>query len=317
MSEVAEPQLGEVLAAAATAPVTAGSKLRAAREAAGLHIAALAVSLKIPVKKLEALEADRFDLLPDAVFVRALASSVCRALKMDVAPVLQLLPQSAPPALDADERGINTPFTSAGDMARASIFDQLSRPAVLIALLLCVAALVLLLFPSRDSAKSEPPTATPTVSMPALPVPQQAAVPANEAGLLPLPAPPESQVAGVGLAVPVASAPSPAQLPAAAVSSAPPSLVVSASAAGAAPPATAAGILTISTRGDSWISITDAGRVVQLSRVMRSGESASVTGLAPFTVAIGRADVTDVQVRGRAFDLLPWTRENVARFEVK
>ncbi|WP_457306933.1 helix-turn-helix domain-containing protein, partial [Polaromonas sp. P5_E6] len=38
---------------------TAGTLLREAREAAGIHIAALAVSLKVPVKKLEALELDR------------------------------------------------------------------------------------------------------------------------------------------------------------------------------------------------------------------------------------------------------------------
>ena len=38
------------------AGLTAGSILRSAREAAGLHVAALAVAIKIPVKKLEALE---------------------------------------------------------------------------------------------------------------------------------------------------------------------------------------------------------------------------------------------------------------------
>ena len=48
--------------------MSAGSLLRQAREAAGLSIATLAVLLKVPVKKLEALEADHFDLLPDAVF---------------------------------------------------------------------------------------------------------------------------------------------------------------------------------------------------------------------------------------------------------
>jgi cytoskeleton protein RodZ len=51
--------------------VTAGALLRDAREAAGLHIAALAVALKVPVAKLEALEADNFSALPDMVFVRA------------------------------------------------------------------------------------------------------------------------------------------------------------------------------------------------------------------------------------------------------
>jgi hypothetical protein len=34
---------------------TAGALLREAREAQGLHVAALAVAMKVPVKKLEAL----------------------------------------------------------------------------------------------------------------------------------------------------------------------------------------------------------------------------------------------------------------------
>ena len=48
--------------------VTAGALLRQAREAAGLHVAALAVALKVPVRKLEALEDNRWDVLPDLVF---------------------------------------------------------------------------------------------------------------------------------------------------------------------------------------------------------------------------------------------------------
>ncbi|MDO8288324.1 MAG: helix-turn-helix domain-containing protein, partial [Parvibaculum sp.] len=38
---------------------TAGALLRAARQAAGIHIAALAALLKVPEKRLEALEHDR------------------------------------------------------------------------------------------------------------------------------------------------------------------------------------------------------------------------------------------------------------------
>ncbi len=57
--------------------MTAGGLLKEARQAAGMHIAALAVALKVPVSKLEALEADNYAVLPDTVFVRALASSVC------------------------------------------------------------------------------------------------------------------------------------------------------------------------------------------------------------------------------------------------
>ena len=77
---------------AVSSSLTAGALLRQARQAKGLHIAALAVSLKVPQRKLEALEADRYGELPDATFVRALAQTVCRALKVDRAPILALLP---------------------------------------------------------------------------------------------------------------------------------------------------------------------------------------------------------------------------------
>src|SRR5438874_2888153 len=90
--------------------VTAGTLLRRAREASGLHVAALAVSLKVPVRKLEALEEDRWDLLPDVVFARALASSICRSLKIDPQPILERLPQTIRPRLVHDDAGINTPF---------------------------------------------------------------------------------------------------------------------------------------------------------------------------------------------------------------
>ena len=70
---------------------TAGALLRQARQAQGMHIAVLAAAIKVSQRKLEALEGDRLDELPDATFTRALAQTVCRTLKIDPAPVLALL----------------------------------------------------------------------------------------------------------------------------------------------------------------------------------------------------------------------------------
>ena len=131
---------------------TAGALLRQAREAAGMHIAALAVSLKVPVKKLEALEQDRFDLLPDAVFVRALASSVCRTLKLDAAPVLGLLPQTTAPKLTYQGSGINAPFRTPGEGPSPSVWTQVSKQAVLGGVLLLLGALVLIFMPKQDGS---------------------------------------------------------------------------------------------------------------------------------------------------------------------
>jgi transcriptional regulator with XRE-family HTH domain len=78
---------------------SAGAMLKAAREREGLHVAVLAATIKVAPAKLEALEQDRYDELPNATFTRALAQSVCRSLKIDPRPVLALLPQvEVPPS---------------------------------------------------------------------------------------------------------------------------------------------------------------------------------------------------------------------------
>src|SRR5437763_8876223 len=103
----------------ATANPTAGRLLREARQAQGLHIAALASTIKVAPRKLELLEADRVDELPDATFTRALAQTVCRTLKVDSAPILALLPRPDVHRLGDVGAGLNAPFRSrpAGPMA--------------------------------------------------------------------------------------------------------------------------------------------------------------------------------------------------------
>ncbi|MEK9953420.1 MAG: helix-turn-helix domain-containing protein, partial [Curvibacter sp.] len=176
---------------------TAGILLRQAREAAGVDLPSLAAALKVSVRKLEALESDRYEQLPDAVFARALASSICRALKIDPAPALSLLPQSKAPLMDYDEAGLNTPFRTPGDVAKTPFMDRLSRPMVLAALTVLLGALVLIFFPSTEQraeigaiVASTPaaPTQAPAVVPPEPPEPPPAAVP-TPAPLVTAPAP--------------------------------------------------------------------------------------------------------------------------------
>lgn len=295
---------------------TAGELLRQAREAAGLHVAALAVSMKVPVKKLEALEADRLDLLPDAVFVRALASSVCRTLKIDPAPVLALLPQTAAPQLKPDEWGINAPFRAPGDVATASMWSQLSRPGVLAALVLLAAALVLIFFPSMEQKDGTGGTASEVVV--ALPTPAPVAA-QPETSIKPTEAQVEKPVeVKNSLPQPVAVAPAPVALPAQVAPQPAPAAPAAAVAAVTQPtPTSGSGVVAFKARGPSWVEVTDAQGVVQLRRTLASGETVGVSGALPLSVVVGRADVTDVLVRGKPFSLEAVARENVARFEVK
>lgn len=140
--------MNDVVTDAHVPELGAGALLRRARESAGLHVAALAVSLKVPVRQIEALEADRLDLLPDPTFARALASSVCRQLRIDPQPILGLMPQAGPRSVKVPE-GLEA-FRGPGEAA-ASWTERLGRPAVLGAGGLLVAAVVLLALPSLSS----------------------------------------------------------------------------------------------------------------------------------------------------------------------
>lgn len=293
------------------AAMSAGSLLRQAREAAGLHIATLAVLLKVPAKKLEALEADRFDLLPDAVFARALASSVCRQLKMDASAVLQKLPQTGNPNLAYTSRGINTPFHGSGDKAGPSMWVHVSRPAVLAGLALLLGALVLVLLPTfkagldkrqvdtGQKAMNEQPSVSSAIGMvtdtlsAAVSQPQRPALSASSlsaAAILPLP--PSAQEAVKVLPVP-------------------------ASAASAGSAIASTGIVVFTAKGPSWVQVSDAKGVVVLRRTLAMGEVVGATGVLPLSAIVGRADATQVQIRGNVFDLSAVAKDNVARFEVK
>jgi len=316
--------------------VTAGMLLRRAREAAGLHVAALAVSLKVPVRKLEALEENRFDELPDAVFVRALASSVCRNLKIDPQPVLERLPRTIAPRLVRDGEGINAPFRAPSDGAPPGLTEHLTKPVFLAVFALLLGALVLILLPSAPKP-AQVATATPAV--PAEPPPPPMVLPgpdaASPAADSASPAQSSQNVASQPAAakpVLLTTMPSAAtaatatgslpakatSAPGASAAATPPRAQVPASAASATvQPASTTGIVVLRAKGPSWVEVVDAKGVVGVRKTLSAGESAGATGALPLQVTIGRVDVTEVQVRGKPFDLRPVSKDNVARFEVK
>ena len=102
-----------------SADADGGYDAAAARETQGLHIAVLAAQIKVAPRKLEALEADRYDALPDVTFTRALAQTVCRQLRIDAEPVLARLPQGGAHRLEHVARGLNTPFRDLGPVGTA------------------------------------------------------------------------------------------------------------------------------------------------------------------------------------------------------
>ena len=305
--------------------VTAGALLRDAREAAGLHIAALAVALKVPVAKLEALEADNFSALPDMVFVRALASSVCRTLKIDPQAVLALLPQGEGPRLSAGDVGLNAPVKGfAGRSSAAPFKGAGSRSFVwAVGLLLIGAALMMFLPRGLDadlSALLKQPETTTKIPMPTGNVAQEISVAVGAEQRVPcpfrcpaLPACSCSCSWCVGV-----------ELPAGNRSSLLESLHIPSSCRRwkhlpqqRACRRCTLGVLAFKARSESWIQVRDAAGALVLQRNLAPNELVSVSGVLPLAVVIGRADATEVFVRGKPYDIGPVSRENVARFEVK
>ena len=320
--------MSEVLVASSAADmpgqgmsVTAGALLRDAREAAGLHIAALAVALKVPVAKLEALEADNYSALPDMVFVRALASSVCRTLKIDPQAVLALLPQGEGPRLSAGDVGLNAPVKGFASRSSAAPFKGAGSRSFVwaVGLLLIGAALMMFLPRGLDadlSALLKQPETTTKIPMPTGNVAQEISVAVGAEQRVPsaAPAPAPAAAAGVGVELPAGESIKPAG-----IASHPIVLPsVEASAPSSAPAADApSGVLAFKARSESWIQVRDAAGALVLQRNLAPNELVSVSGVLPLAVVIGRADATEVFVRGKPYDIGPVSRENVARFEVK
>lgn len=299
--------------------LTAGAMLRHAREAAGLHVAALAVSMKIPVKKLEALEADRLDLLLDAVFVRALASSVCRALKIDSGPVLDKLPKNDAPRLNAGDRGINTPFHAPGHSGALSVPAFFAKPGVLVVLSLLIGVVALVFFPDFQSSDRPVETAQSANPLPVAPISGELLAPPGVLNAVDSPA--ASPVTQPAAANGSASIPLSPTAPSTDVLKAP---VVAAPVAKADSPSTvvpnsapASGLVVFKARGSAWVEVIDAKGVVQLRKTLSAGETIGASGVMPLSVVIGRVDALDVEVKGKAFNMAGIAKDNVARFEVK
>ena len=310
----------------------AGALLKQAREASGLHIAALAVLLKVPVKKLELLESDRFDLLPDAVFVRALASSVCRTLKIDSTVILARLPQTHAPKLTYQGTGINEPFRSPGDGPGPSVWAQLSRPAVLAGMVLLLGALVLIFLPALKTGINdigpelsefkvknlEIEKTKPAIVMAEEPIKPLVTSGANVVSSEPMSV--MSTTAAIG-AAPLAARTSVTVT----VSSPLPTSASKIVNAGSSSPTFVVtprsiqpnGIVVFTAKTESWVEATDSTGQVVLRRILAAGEVVGASGALPLKVVVGRANAIQVEIRGKAFDVNAIAKDNVARFEVK
>jgi cytoskeleton protein RodZ len=316
----------------ASAPVVQTS-IRQAREARGLSLESLAATLKVSPAKLDALESGRFTELPDLAFARALAKTVCRQLGIDPATVLSGLPSVQPVDLSAsDQRGV--PFKASKarlnlDAAGSLPWGDMLKAKWLVPLGILAAALTLHFWPQQTpwldaqlKAWTDPAAdVTSAASAPVLPddllkrnaqAPEVASSQLTEAVAPVLP--PASLAAGVTDAS--ASAPVSASAPAVATSSVAPAAPNGAANAAASAP-TGHGLQMVMS-GSSWIEVRSqpSGEKV-LFRQVNAGEVVQLDASAPLNVKIGNAAAVKLTYRGQPIELDAFTRNNVARLELK
>lgn len=284
----------------------AGALLREARLKQNLHIAALAASIKVTPAKLEALEAGRFDQLPDATFARALAQSVCRVLKIDAQPVLALLPTGAAVALEKVDAGLNTPFRERQNRVAPAEWLMPRQPAVWVALLLLGAAAAFVMMPGSWVGRWTPST-------------PEAPAGGVRSETIPLPTAGPDLAASAPAAV-VATTPATENPPSAAPLDAPAASVpvATASPAAAAPmaPAASAAGTQLTARQATWVQASDANGQVLVSRTLRAGEVVELAGARPLRLRIGNVQGTELLDRGQPVDLVSRTRDNVLNLEL-
>jgi len=270
---------------------TAGGLLKAARQAAGVHLAVLSVNLKVPVRQLESLEADQYMADQSPVFARGLAASVCRHLRVDSGPILALMPMSSN---YLESNGVVRQALSAppdlGNLRRARF--GVSRPTWWMAtgMLAVIAALIWLPNPAHwawfDQLRSSVSTSEPATAAPAV-APATSVEPVSSAS--------------VAVSTAVQELPSVAPL----------------TPASSSPAVATPSELVFSAQNMSWIEVRDAQKQLIWNGVLNAGDLKRLPVAFPVSVVVGRSDAVQLSVQGQPFDLKPHTQVNTARFEVK
>lgn len=262
-----------------------GKLLLRARQSSGLHITELASSLKVSVEKIEALESDNFSFFSDVVFMRALAASVCRNLGIDSTSVLELMPNVVKTPLPLDQQGVNTSFYFKS-RKKYSIYFLISISFFLIFLIFIVL--------NKKNSESFPLNYSLDNFEKYLyrigskkiadPISSEEKSNINQSDLIIYQefqnnTENSSFISDLEKVRPES--------------------------------------ILFKARGSSWIQVKNIDGTVVLQRTLTPGELIEISENFPLSVIIGRADVTDVLVRGLPFDLLSLSKDNVARFEVK
>lgn len=271
--------------------------LRARRVELGLSQADVAGFVKLPARRIEALEQERWEELPEGPYLRGFLRNVARALNLDVAALIARVDGSLAPASRA--RVLTSSGTTHVMLPRRSgpADDRRGGRRLVYGAFAFALIAALIAWSGTDSFDralvagkamfGAPHEIAVAPAVPAVPA-KADDVAAETAAASPPAAPEEAKPAPAPTATGIA-----AQSP--------------------SPPATALALL-FHFNEESWVEVRGADGKVLYQRLNPAGSDQGIDGVAPFSLVVGNAKGVALRFRGQPVDLTPYTRDSVARF---
>lgn len=285
---------------------TPGQRVSAARESAGMSIEELASLTKLARHTLESLEADRFEDMSEAVYVRGYYRKCAKVLNLDADSLIEgyefrVKPVHQAPPAKVLLAGSNPEMRSSG------------LRTLMVLLLVTVLILAVLWWARRSTQDGTDavviPGGIPTAAV-NRPRPAASSRPTDNPATTPSPAitvpEPEPET---GVAEPQAPVEETTQAAVADEAAADSESGESASTVAESADAEAEA-MNLEFQANSWVQIEDASGETLVSRLMVAGQSRRVAGEPPFTVFLGNAPGVTLVFAGQSIDLAPYTRSN-------
>ncbi len=312
-----------------------GMRLRAQREALGLTIEDIAGSLKIPVRKVKAIEAEQWEALPTGPYLKGFLRSYAKVLRIDAQHLIKQIDSSLTQSRSPDTI-LRMPQSFETPLPRPPIDpsdSKLGRRMIYLGLALLILIGVIVWSGTQSFSDLLTRVEAPFVKEVPQPVQSQAeTVPASQpAAVIDSTKAEGSETISTTLESLIAQTPVANAIPGNV--GADPAKTVSVSSVATLPqtiPAAAVTLkenpiapapdgvpLVLNFSADTWVEIKQADGKILMSRVNPANTSVPLVVVPPASVIIGNATAVKMQYRNESFDLSPHVQDNVARLTLK
>ena len=288
----------------AAAPATLAQRLRSAREAKGWSVEEVGSRLRLPAQIINSLEAEQYDRIGYGVYLRGYLNSYARLVDVPTLLVDRLM----------GEYNHAPPLVTSGTISHSRYLYQRYSVSALYLILTGVIIVPAVLLAMRASLQ-------PTISQ-LTPLEAPAANSANDAApaTVAVNEPPKPN-GGSGMAARAdATLPAVSDPEAPLVASLAPFSALSrkdtAVHAEATPPLSGGHTVKLILKEASWVEVTSASGEKLEYGLLPAGSERTYATAKPLDLRLGNSNGAEVEVDGKAQDLAPYRRANVAHFKL-